>query len=234
MLNRLRASALAAAVLLVGLPALADDYAVRDGTGALIKRASKLIGGVHYDINLLFGLNGGNPVPVNVDGSGNVGVNVQSSTLPTGAASSAAQVAVQSSPGSSAATALGVQGVTSGLPVTTAGATPAWSASGVTPVTGSLSATGQSAAFTPVYGRPTNLALSVTGAAAVQLERKFTGDTNWYPINGAAGQRYAWTTTGTAAVVVSDNTFVETESGVTLRWNVTSCSTCTVAYRISQ
>lgn len=235
MRNRFRATVLAAAVLLVGLPALADNYVVRDGTGALITRASKLISGVHYDINLLFGLNGGNPVPVAVDTSGNVGVNVQSSALPAGAATATNQAAVQAAPGSNATSATAVQGVSGMTPVATSGVTPAWTASGVTPVIASgVSTTGGSSAFTPVYGRPVNLAFNITGAATLQLERKFSGDSTWYPIGGVAGQKYVWTTTGTGTVTLSDNTYIETESGVTLRWDITSCSGCAVSYRISE
>lgn len=97
----------------------AADYSVRDGNGALLTKAAKVLNGVQHDITLLFGLNNGQPVPVNVDGSGNVGVNVQNAQLPTGAANAANQTAVQAAPGSSSTTAVAVQGVTGMKPVVT-------------------------------------------------------------------------------------------------------------------
>lgn len=76
--------------------------------------------------SVIFGLTtggGGGYVPVKVNPSGalTVEASVTSSSLPTGAATAANQTSVQSSPGSSAATAITVQGSASGvaLPVST-------------------------------------------------------------------------------------------------------------------
>lgn len=226
-------AALAAPVLLLAAAAAADNFQVRDGSGAMQTMASKLFGGVHYPIQILAGLFGSTPTPVAVDGGGNLGVNVQSAALPAGAATATNQIAVQAAPGAAATIAMAVQGTTGMTPVSTAGATPAFTTSGVTPVTGSLSATGQSSAYPQTAGRPTNIAFTGTGVFAIQLERKFSGDATWYPISSTAAQQFAWSTTGAGMVTVSA-TYTETENGVTLRWDVTACTSCSLTYRISQ
>ena len=107
----------AAFALLCVRPALADNYPVRDGSGAMQTFCSKLVSGLQFPCHLLYGLFGTTPTPVAVDGSGNVGVNVQSSALPAGAATNATVAETHATPGSDAAKAGAVQGVTGGKPV---------------------------------------------------------------------------------------------------------------------
>lgn len=233
MRRRLIGVAALAAGLLVAVAAAADNYQFRDGQEQLGYLASKVLNGVNYPIHLLYGLyNGSSAVPVAVDASGNVGVNVQSAILPSGASTAANQTATQAAPGTSSSSATGVQGVVGGLPVFIA---PAYAASGVLPVTGSLSATGQSSAFAPTYGRPFNMAFSGTGTFELRLERQFSGDATWYPVEagGVGSPRYDWSTNGSTTVTISDS-YSEAESGVTFRWDVVSCSGCSLTYRLSQ
>jgi hypothetical protein len=74
-----------AALMLCGLPAHADNYVIRDGTGAQQTFCSKVYSDVQIPCHLLYGLFGGAPVPVAVDGSGNLGVNVEASVSLVGA-----------------------------------------------------------------------------------------------------------------------------------------------------
>lgn len=111
--------AMAAVLSLSCQPAFADNYTVRDGQGALQTFGSKVLGVVQYPIHLLYGLFGSTPTPVNVDGSGNVGVNVQSAPLPTGASTAANQTTGNASLGSldSKTPALGQNTKTGSTPV---------------------------------------------------------------------------------------------------------------------
>ena len=93
---------LAAAVALLAcvLPAhAADNYPIRDGTGASQTFCSKQVGGVQHPCHLLEGLNGNVPKAVTVDGSGSLSVNVGSSVLPAGASTAANQATANTSLG---------------------------------------------------------------------------------------------------------------------------------------
>lgn len=92
-MKSLRSGIIAAAVLVMAAsPALADNYTVIDGNRNLLTFGSKLLAGVNYQIHLLYGLFGSTPTAVNVDGSGNIGVNVISSSAPAGSATAGNQV----------------------------------------------------------------------------------------------------------------------------------------------
>jgi len=54
-------------------------------------------------------------------------------------------------------------------------------ASGVTPVTGTFTATGSSASFSPILGRDFNITIS-GGVGAVVVERSFDNGTTWYAV----------------------------------------------------
>ena len=58
--------------------------------------------------------------------------------------------------------------------------TPTWSASGKAAVSGFVASGAQSGVFSPLPCRDFNVTIAGTGAA--QLERQFTGDTNWYTL----------------------------------------------------
>lgn len=72
-LRRLGLAALALAVL--AGPAAADNYTVKDSTGATQTFCSFTVLGVHYGCQVLHGLNAGTPTALNVDASGNPTVN---------------------------------------------------------------------------------------------------------------------------------------------------------------
>ena len=57
---------------------------------------------------------------------------------------------------------------------------PTWTASGKAAVSGSVGSGAQSGVFSPLPCRDFNVTIAGTGAA--QLERQFTGDTNWYVV----------------------------------------------------
>jgi len=71
--------------------ASADNYPIKDATGATHSFCSRLVGGLQYPCHLLFGLNGSSPTPVRTDSFGNVGVNVNTVPLPPGASTEAKQ-----------------------------------------------------------------------------------------------------------------------------------------------
>lgn len=103
----------------------------------------------------------------------------------------------------------------------------AYAASGVTPVTGSFTATGQSGNFPPKAGRPFNVSVRGTFVGTVQLERSFDG-TNWFVASrDSAGTAAAWT--APMSVVVE-----EPEAGVLYRLNCTAYTSGTITYRMSQ
>jgi hypothetical protein len=106
-----------ALALLLASPALADGIVLKDALGNQITEASKTNAGVEHPQHVMEGLNGATPTPIVVDGSGNAGVNVQSSVLPTGAANAGNQTATQAVPGSDATKAGAVQGITGGKAV---------------------------------------------------------------------------------------------------------------------
>lgn len=105
--------------------------------------------------------------------------------------------------------------------------TPNCPASGVTAVSGTFVATGQSATFIPIAGRAFNISLWGTFVATVQLERSFDGGTTWLPLTAAGTQLYVWT--APASELAQDD-----EYGVRYRLNCTAYTSGTVNYRISQ
>jgi hypothetical protein len=102
-------------------------------------------------------------------------------------------------------------------------------------VTGTFSATGQSANFTPRVSEriPTsgsfNIALTGTGVASIQLERSFDNGVTWCGIYAAGTQLKVWSYAGTN---LSEG-YQEVEGGVLYRLNCTSYTSGTVAYRLS-
>lgn len=119
MRHRIAGAALAAAwAFLCASPALADNYQAKEGiTGAVLQMASKLFSGVHHPKHVAEGLDGsGVPTPLLMDGAQNLKVNCATG-CGGGDASAANQTNVQANPGSSASKAVGIQGVSSGLPV---------------------------------------------------------------------------------------------------------------------
>jgi hypothetical protein len=103
-------------------------------------------------------------------------------------------------------------------------------------VTGSFTATGQSASFVPfISDRSTkagtfNIALSGTGVASIQLEKSFDNGTTWCQVYGGGTQLYAWSYNSVNLTEQGQ----ETEQDVILRLNCTSYTSGTVTYRISQ
>lgn len=97
-----------------------------------------------------------------------------------------------------------------------------------TAVTGSLSATGNSAAFTPDLGRPIWVRLSGTWAGTVQLKRSTDGGTTWYPITTGSGTvKGVWT--GNVNAPITE----ETCDGATYRLEFTRTSG-TLDYEVRQ
>lgn len=98
------------------------------------------------------------------------------------------------------------------------------------PVTGSFTATGQSASFQPTFrdrgwGK-FNVSLWGTFVGTVQVERTFDGGSNWLPC----------TNLGASVTFTAPMTEVleEPERGPTYRLNCTSYTSGTISYRISQ
>jgi hypothetical protein len=104
-------------------------------------------------------------------------------------------------------------------------------ASGRPPVSQTLSSVGASGTFSPILGRPFNVAHkrstdgtgAITFAGSYQLEKQFAGDATWY-----------------VALAYSDLTdlpetfaLTETESGVSYRWNMTARTAGSVGVRLS-
>lgn len=95
-------------------------------------------------------------------------------------------------------------------------------------VTGSLSTTDNSAAFTPDLGRPIWVRLSGTWSGTVQLKRSTDGGATWYPITTGSGTvKGVWT--GNVNAPVTE----ETCAGATYRLEVTLASG-TLAYEVRQ
>jgi len=92
--------------------------------------------------------------------------------------------------------------------------TPSFAASGLTPVTGAVSAGAQSGIFTPLNGRDFNLTMVPTGSGTntAQVERRFPGDSTWYVLitdimRSNLAPSFSWQ---------------EAETGVSYRVNVTA------------
>jgi hypothetical protein len=92
--------------------------------------------------------------------------------------------------------------------------TPAFTASGLTPVTGVIGAGAQSGIFTPLNGRDFNLTIVPTGSSnnIAQVERRFPGDSSWY----------ALITDTMRSNLAPSFSWQEAETGVSYRVNVTS------------
>jgi len=98
-------------------------------------------------------------------------------------------------------------------------------------VTGTFTATGQSASLCPelssaVSSAPFNMALRGTFVGTVQLEASFDSGTNWIPVT-ALGTSITFT--GPCKEV-----FEEPEAGVLYRLNCTAYTSGTINYRLSQ
>jgi hypothetical protein len=68
--------AAAASFMLCAAPAHADNYPVKDGSGALQTFASKVAGFIHHPLHVMEGLFGGAPTPVNMTNAGALDVTV--------------------------------------------------------------------------------------------------------------------------------------------------------------
>ena len=119
------ALAAAAALLLaqaLASPAWADNYTVKDSTGTTQTFCSKVATSIHYPCHVFFGLFGGAPTAVAVDGSGNVSTTVTGTVpLPTGASTAAKQPALGTA-GSASSDVVTVQGAASMTPLISVGA----------------------------------------------------------------------------------------------------------------
>lgn len=100
-----------------------------------------------------------------------------------------------------------------------------YGAASASPVTGSLSATGQSATFTPDLGRPIWVGLSGTWAGTVTLERRI-GSGAWRGVT-LVGAPLAWTSN------INEPVFEETVEGAQYRLNFTRTSG-TLDYEVRQ
>ena len=105
----------------------------------------------------------------------------------------------------------------------------------VTPVSGSFSATGQSATFQPIIMGLTQVAnfnVTLGGSSwvgvSVQLERSFDQGATWYPLTAAGSQIYIWTSPKDSEPVQ------EVTPGVFYRLNCTSYTSGAVTYLITQ
>ncbi|MFG1343204.1 hypothetical protein [Xanthobacter autotrophicus] len=99
--------------------------------------------------------------------------------------------------------------------------------SGQTAVTGTFTATGNSANFVPIPGRGFNVSLWGTFVGTVVVERSFDAGTTWLPITGAG---VAISTFGGPVSEI----FEEPEYGVQYRLRCMSFGSGTINYRISQ
>jgi hypothetical protein len=97
-----------------------------------------------------------------------------------------------------------------------------------TPVTGTFSGTGPSAAFTALGGRSVNIWLGA-GTYTVQLECSPDG-TNWYILTANGTQLEKFTNVPTALTEQWENG----EAGLQYRLNCTAYTSGTPGYRISQ
>jgi hypothetical protein len=107
--------------------------------------------------------------------------------------------------------------------------------SGVAPVTGSFTGTGNSANFTPIAGRSYNLAVWATGATAqgsalggtVYLARSTDGGTTFLPITAAGGGIYSFT-------ALANESLYESQAGVLYRLICSAYTSGTINYRFTQ
>jgi hypothetical protein len=96
---------------------------------------------------------------------------------------------------------------------------PDLAASGVTPVTGTITGVGSTASFPAKAGRPFNLILYATGSttpgsslagSTVYLARSLDGGTTWLPITASGSTIYSFTT-------LANETLYEGQAGVLFR-----------------
>lgn len=104
---------------------------------------------------------------------------------------------------------------------------PAYAPSGRAAVTGTFTAIGNSAAFTPIAGRSFNVTRHGSGTASVRLTRSFDGGGSWFPIT--ANGIPVMTFTAPFSEQWSDE-----EAGVQYRLECTAFSSGPVTFRISQ
>ncbi len=101
--------------------------------------------------------------------------------------------------------------------------------SGVTAVTGTFSATGQSASFIPNAGRPFNISITGTFVGTVELDRFLNGA--WQPVtvgvNGTTIQLEQWSAT-------ASDQWTEPQAYVSYRLNATAYTSGTITYALSQ
>jgi hypothetical protein len=98
-------------------------------------------------------------------------------------------------------------------------------------VTGSFTATGQSASFSPDTTRATqpgmfNYSLQGTFVATLQLERLLPGETVWQPLT-ALGNTISYNSP-------CSETWEECEADVSYRWNCTAYTSGTINYRMGE
>ena len=98
-----------------------------------------------------------------------------------------------------------------------------FSASGLTPVTGTFTGTGQSASFTPLAGRRFNVSTRGTFVATFQIERSFDSGSNWHPLTDSG----VWN-------VPQSGQLREDQFDVPYRLNCIVFTSGTIYYRISQ
>lgn len=106
----------------------------------------------------------------------------------------------------------------------------------MTDVTGSFTATGQSASLIPRVGQtypgsqaPFNVSLAGTFVGTVQLERRFTeqGGSTWHPLTALGTQIYVWS-------IPCSETAEEPQAGVEYRLNCTAYTSGTINYRMGR
>jgi hypothetical protein len=102
---------------------------------------------------------------------------------------------------------------------------PTTGPSGVAPITGAFTASGQSATFVPIPGRDINVSLWGTFVGTVRLERSFDGST-WLPLTvmGNAWANYT--------APVSEVAWEEPQANVSYRLNCIAWTSGTINYNL--
>ncbi len=99
----------------------------------------------------------------------------------------------------------------------------------IQPVTGSFTATGQSASWVPAAGQGFNIHITGTFVGTVQLERRLNGV--WAPLTFSAGGN---TTQMEQFAAPASDIWIEPSYGVSYRLNCTAYTSGTIAYQVSQ
>jgi len=182
------------------VPSQALAFADVDGTALLVSKSLALPVCVQNSAPITVS---GNVAIANQAGGG-IAISAASLPLPASAATAANQAAILSA----------LQGATPAGGNLIGKVSTTFTASGLSPVTGSVSAGAQSGSFGPMPGRSFNLTLVPTGSGtnAAQVERQFTGDATWYQAVAPA----------TVASLPNSFAWQEDEAGVTYRVNVLS------------